>query len=186
MSSLPVSHHYSTQLLPKCLVRRENEHTPKIRVVTIWFGANDACLLPSPQHVPKDTFVDNLRQMISIIRAADPSRETRIILLTPPPVNTYQRGAALAARNPPQACDRKFSTTREYAEAVLAVAAIEHLVVVDIWSEMYEAAEKDEQKLSKFLVDGLHPNEAGYYVRVIVGCLFFAHKTVLARVRTPD
>jgi lysophospholipase L1-like esterase len=159
--------------LPKCLVRRKNEHTPKIRVITIWFGANDACLKPSPQHVPKDTFVDNLRQMISIIRAADPSRETRIILLTPPPVNTYQRGAALAARNPPLACDRKFSTTREYAEAVLAVAAIEHLVVVDIWSAMYEAAEKDEQKLSKFLVDGLHPNEAGYSVRGIVGYLCF-------------
>lgn len=102
--------------------------------------------------------------MISVVRAADTSRETRIILLTPPPVNTHQRGAALAARNPPQACDREFLVTKQYAEAVLAVAAIEHVSVVDIWSAMYEAAEDDEEKLSRFLIDGLHPNEAGYQV----------------------
>ena len=148
----------------KCLTEKKNQHTPKIRVITIWFGANDACLRPSPQHVSLDAFVGNLRQMISAIRAADISRETRIILLTPPPVNTYQRGAALAARDPPQACDREFLVTKQYAEAVLAVAAAEHVSVVDIWSAMYEAAGGDEQKLSEYLVDGLHPNEAGYYV----------------------
>jgi lysophospholipase L1-like esterase len=47
---------------------------------------------------------------------------------------------------------------------VLAVAAIEHVSVVDIWSATYEAAGEDEEKLSRYLVDGLHPNEAGYYV----------------------
>ena len=148
----------------KCLTRKEDEHTPKIRVITIWFGANDACIPPSPQHVPLDEFVANLRQMVSLVRAADPSHETRIILLTPPPVNTRQRGAALAARDPPQACDRKFLVTKQYAEAVLAVAAIEHVSVVDVWSAMYQAAEEDEAQLSRFLLDGLHPNEAGYHV----------------------
>ncbi|KAF8626352.1 hypothetical protein AX15_005008 [Amanita polypyramis BW_CC] len=104
--------------------------------------------------------------MVSLVRNADTSHDqgaaTHIVLMTPPPVNTYQRGAVLAARNPPQACDRKFLTTKQYAKAVLDVAMIECLAVVDVWSAMFEASGEEEHKLSKFLVDGLHPNEAGY------------------------
>lgn len=109
--------------------------------------------------------------MVSIIRAAG---ETRIVLLNPPPVNTFQRGAALAARNPPQACDRDFLVTKEYAEAVVEVAKTEGVPVVDVWSAMYEAAERDERKLESFFHDGLHLNEAGYYVRYgFCLCVFF-------------
>lgn len=52
--------------------------------------------------------------------------------------------------NPPQACDREFSVTKQYAEAVLAAAASEHVAVVDVWSAMYDAVKGDERQLDKF------------------------------------
>jgi lysophospholipase L1-like esterase len=90
------------------------------------------------------------------------SPHTNIILITPPPVNTYQREAELAARNPPEKLDRDFEFTRQYAEAVKSVGLQETVPVVDAWTMMYEAAERDERNLERFLWDGLHLRTEGY------------------------
>ena len=92
------------------------------------------------------------------------SPTTRIILITPPPVNTFQRRAELESRVPPLTLDRDFEVTKAYAESVRVVARSEGVALVDIWSALWEAAGKDEKSLSKFLVDGLHLNEEGYRV----------------------
>ena len=92
------------------------------------------------------------------------SSDTKIILITPPPVNTHQRGADLASRDPPRDLDRQFETTHEYAEAVKSVGAKEGVPVIDIWTVLFDAAGRDERKLSEFLYDGLHLNEKGYQV----------------------
>ena len=56
----------------------------------------------------------------------------------------------------------------------MEVAKTEGVPVVDVWSAMYEAAERDERKLESFFHDGLHLNEAGYYVRYgFCLCVFF-------------
>lgn len=89
--------------------------------------------------------------------------------MTPPPVNTHQRRTVLATQNPPQACGREFLVTKQYAEAVLAVAAAEHVAAVDVWNAMCDAVKGDERKLDRFLHDGLHLNEAGYHVRSTLG-----------------
>lgn len=101
-----------------------------------------------------------------MVRAADTSLAggTRIILITPLPVNIYKRATDLATRNPPQACDREFWVTKQYAAAVLAVAASEHVAAVDVWNAMYNAIKGDERQLDRFLHDGLHLNQAGYHV----------------------
>lgn len=93
------------------------------------------------------------------------SPSTRIILVTPPPVNTYQRGADLLSRDPPKLLDRLFDTTRKYAEAVVGVGEMQGVPVADIWNAIYDASGRDEQALSRFLWDGLHLNAAGYDVR---------------------
>jgi len=145
--------------------RTEQHHVPKVRILTIWFGANDACIKPSPQHVPLPQFVANLKRLVNLVLSPTSSRyspSTHVILITPPPVNTYQRGAALASRNPPVELDRKFEVTREYAEAVKQVGFDENVEVIDIWTGIWEAAGKDERALSKYLEDGLHLNAAGY------------------------
>jgi len=93
------------------------------------------------------------------------SPTTNIILITPPPVNTYQRGGDLQSRNPPQLLDRSFEQTRKYAEAVREVGKQENIPVLDVWSALYDAAGRDERALEQFLWDGLHLNSAGYEVR---------------------
>ncbi|KAF8638911.1 hypothetical protein AX17_001962 [Amanita inopinata Kibby_2008] len=157
---------WAVPVLQQCLAKRSDVvYTPKIRLLVIWFGANDAAVSPSPQHVPLHRFIANLHRIISLVRSAEfptDAQRTHMILITPPPINTYQRGADLTCRNPPQALDRTFETTREYAKAVKRVAATENVAVVDLWTAMFEAAGENERNLSKFLIDGLHPNEAGY------------------------
>lgn len=87
-----------------------------------------------------------------------------MILLTPPPVNTHRRRADLESRNPPLALDRLFDTTRTYAEAVQEVGDEQGVTTVDVWTLIWEAANRDEAALDQFLVDGLHLNGAGYQV----------------------
>lgn len=138
-----------------------------MRVLTIWFGANDACIKPSPQHVPLAAFAANLKQMVDMIKSPKSqyySPATRIILISPPPVNTHARKAALAAREPPLALDREFEITRAYADAVHDVATAEGVAFADVWTAIWGAAKNDEVRLTDFLGDGLHLNENGYDV----------------------
>lgn len=92
------------------------------------------------------------------------SPHTKVILITPPPVNTYQRGAELAARVPPVALDRDFETTRAYADKVSEVGKDLGIPVVDVWNALYDEAHHEEKALSKFMDDGLHLNGEGYEV----------------------
>jgi lysophospholipase L1-like esterase len=137
-----------------------------VQVLTIWFGANDACIPPSPQHVPLDRFKENLRKMIQMVKSPQSdyySPWTKVILLTPPPVNTHTRAADLASRNPPLALDRLFETTKAYAEAVQEVGIEQGVTVVDVWESLWNAT-ADEASLNQYLPDGLHLNGAGYEV----------------------
>ena len=70
----------------------ERQNVPKVQLLTIWFGANDAVLTGEQQHVPLEQYKANLSKLIHMVR--DPSSEyyspeTRIILFTPPPVLTH-------------------------------------------------------------------------------------------------
>jgi len=92
------------------------------------------------------------------------SPTTRIILITPPPVNTFQRRADLESRQPPLTLDRGFDVTKAYAQSVREVAQSEDVALVDVWSALWEAAGGDEMSLTKFLRDGLHLNAEGYRI----------------------
>ncbi|KIK59855.1 hypothetical protein GYMLUDRAFT_44325, partial [Collybiopsis luxurians FD-317 M1] len=145
--------------------REQQKHLPTVRLLLIWFGANDACLIHSPQHVPLAKFASNLKYLVNLVqsdRSEYYSPNTCIVLATPPPVNTYQREADLGSRNPPLQLDRDFETTRRYAEAVRDVAREEGVGLVDIWTKAWDAAGHDERTLSNYLYDGLHLNGAGY------------------------
>ena len=92
------------------------------------------------------------------------SPKTHILLISPPPVNTHQRVAELASRDPPRPCDREFDFTKLYAEAVVNTAQEEGVAVANLWTVLWEAAGKDERALSAYLLDGLHLNAKGYEV----------------------
>lgn len=151
--------------------QHEQKHTPTVRLLTIWFGANDACLKPSPQHVPLDRFVVNLKHIVQMVQSPSSayySPRTKIILITPPPVSTLQRGADLASRNPPLKLDRDFNVTKSYAAAVMQVGQEEGVPVLDIWNLLWKACGEHEEGLSKYLADGLHLNKEGYAVSPVV------------------
>jgi len=147
--------------------QHEQQHVPRVRLLTIWFGTNDACLPGSPQHVPLANFATLLAEMIQTVTSPESphySPITKVILIAPPPVNTFQRGADLASRDPPRELDRSFEVTKSYAEEVLKVGEREGVPVIDLWTRIWEAAGKNEKSLEAFLYDGLHLNEAGYNV----------------------
>ncbi|KAK0210587.1 SGNH hydrolase-type esterase domain-containing protein [Desarmillaria ectypa] len=159
---------WAIPVFEQCFAKQhEQEHVPKVRILTIWFGANDACIKPSPQHVPLGKFTSNIKHLIDLVHSSKSpyySPDTRIILITPPPVNTYQRGADLQSRSPPLALDRLFETTKQYAQAVIDVGREACIPVVDVWAALWNAAGQDEAALREFLSDGLHLNRDGYSI----------------------
>jgi hypothetical protein len=104
------------------------------------------------------------------------SPETRIILITPPPVNTKQWVGT----------PRVFETTRSYAEAVKEVGEKENVPVADVWTKIFDAAGRSEEACEKYLNDGLHLTSDGYNVCAILnsnlsGLLTFKFKDRLPR-----
>ncbi|GES66420.1 GDSL Lipase/Acylhydrolase family protein [Aspergillus terreus] len=139
-----------------------------VKLMTIFFGANDACIPGTFQHVPLDKFKENLRQLIQ--HPAVTAQGTQIIVLTPPAVNEYQMdpgdGSALA---------RTASHTKIYADAAREVATSLGTPVADIWTAFMTAAGWKEgdplagskeipnnAKLQSLLTDGLHLTADGY------------------------
>ncbi|KAF8823427.1 hypothetical protein HHX47_DHR10000294 [Lentinula edodes] len=145
--------------------REQQKDLPTVRLLIIWFGANDSCLVQSPQHVPLRKFASNLKHLVNLVQSPKSdyySPNTRIILVTSPPVNTYQRRANLEARDPPLLLDRDFESTKTYAETVKGIAQEEAVGIIDIWTKMWDAAGHNEQSLSNFLYDGLHLTGVGF------------------------
>lgn len=151
---------YSKQICKQVLAKQhEQHHVPKVKLLTIWFGANDAAPAPFQQHVPIDRYKANLSHLVRMVKSptsAYYSPETRIILITPPPVNTKQWNRP---DNP-----RIFETTKSYAEAVKEVGEKENVSVADIWTSIFDSAGRSEEGCAKYLYDGLHVNSDGYNV----------------------
>ncbi|KAG2157409.1 SGNH hydrolase-type esterase domain-containing protein [Suillus clintonianus] len=138
--------------------QHEQHHVPQVKLLTIWYGANDAAPAPSPQHVPRDRYKTNLSHLIQMVKSptsAYYSPETRIILITPPPVNSKQWNIFIPDS------PRVFETTRSYAAAVKEVGEKENVPVADIWTQMFDGAGRTEEGCSIYLSDGLHLNSAG-------------------------
>ena len=151
-------------------------NVPKIQLLTIWFGANDACIPGEEQHVPLPKYKQNLSNLIHIVK--DPwsmwySPETRVILITPPPINPPQWLEFLRNNGYPERdyFDREFDLTKQYAEACKEVAKVENIPVIDTWTALWEACGHDEKNLSKFMTDGLHLNEKAYKVGASTQCV---------------
>lgn len=153
------------------------EVRPKIALLVIWFGANDAACPPSPQALTLEEFKANLHIMISLLRSPSSpyySPETNILLLTPPPVDAPTRNHELATREPPRSADRDVERTRLFSEAVKEVGVEAGLPTVDTWTAIDEAAKRDGD-LGKYLSDGLHLSQDGY--AVVTGVVTDAIKT---------
>lgn len=142
------------------MTREFSPDAARVRLLTIWFGANDACLPEFRQHVPISRFSENLSAMVRAIRGPESpcySPETRVLFITPPPIHVHSMRADLQPT-------RTFETTESYAEEVRKVGKRESVPIVDAWSKIWEAARKDKEAVKEFFIDGLHLNANGYKV----------------------
>ncbi|KAJ6630657.1 SGNH hydrolase-type esterase domain-containing protein [Mycena sp. CBHHK59/15] len=149
---------WAIPVLEQCLANQhEQQHAPKIRIFAVWFGANDACIKPSPQHIPLPKFIENIKHIVDLIQSPK------------------------SPRSPPLALDRTFDTTKAYADGVKEAAVACQVAVVDIWTELWKAAGGSEPALSKFLCDGLHltPDGYGYVFPALVTWFAFFSRDLL-------
>ncbi|OCT48300.1 Isoamyl acetate-hydrolyzing esterase 1 like protein [Cladophialophora carrionii] len=161
----PMGHEVLQRFLPADSV--PSQMVPRVRLMTIFFGANDACVPGHPQHVPLQRYISSLRDMIS--HPALKLHDTQVILITPPPVDEYQLGGR----------DRTAEHTAKYARAALQIGQDCGLPVLDLWTIFMRragwtegstdalAGSKDAPRsevLGDLLIDGLHLTAKGYDV----------------------
>lgn len=151
------------QLLPTAEQQANSQN--RIRLITIFFGANDAALPFAYQHVPITRYMNNLSQMIDMIQNANSkyyNPNCKILLITQPPVNEVQWRKRCDENG--EKMNRTAEVAKSYAEAAKQIASQYNVPVVDLWSELMVAAEKSN--LSNFLLDGLHLNTNGNRVGI--------------------
>ncbi|KZV53217.1 GDSL-motif lipase/hydrolase family protein [Dorcoceras hygrometricum] len=127
-------------------------------VVIVFFGANDACLPDRSsafQHVPLQEYKQNLHSIVDFIKKQWPS--SRILLITPPPMDEAARLLHPFCDNPSGLPERTNEAAGNYAKACVTVASECGVVAVDLWTKMqqYPGWKK------AYLVDGLHLTENG-------------------------
>ncbi|KAI5283256.1 hypothetical protein KEM52_003449, partial [Ascosphaera acerosa] len=135
----------------------------------VFFGANDACLPGNYQHVPLANYKAALRRIATHPYVT--AQQTKVLLLTPPPVNEHQ----FADAHPPRVAWH----TKQYADACRAVGAALGVPVVDVWGAFmryagwqgqeggpFEGSRElpENPRLRELLSDGLHLTPVGYRV----------------------
>lgn len=133
--------------------------------VTVFFGANDACIEGTLHHVPLQEYISNMDAIVTILKQELPS--STIILITPPPVDettliemNRQKGKSILK-------DRNQENTRRYVDAVKDLGQKYGLSVIDLFSVLHgnidvnAAADSSVEMPKDFLSDGLHLNERG-------------------------
>ncbi|CAB4473795.1 SGNH hydrolase [Rhizophagus irregularis] len=154
---------YNTELakhlLPQLLPKKNNPtKNPKVFLLIIFFGANDAAIQPSVQHVSLEKYKENLKQMINIIKDPDSpyhSPETRILLVTPPPLNEEARVKHKGLK------DRKSDVTAKYAQACVDLANELNVPVLNLWKLMTDKVTLTNVTLNDLLSDGIHFSSFG-------------------------
>ncbi|KAI5796383.1 SGNH hydrolase-type esterase domain-containing protein [Peziza echinospora] len=146
--------------------------TSKIKILTIFFGANDACVPGQYQHVPLDEYKANLKKLAQHQALGD--HRPHILLVIPPPVCEYKMQIHDMTRN--RTTPSRFAAiTKQYADAALEVSRELNIVPINLWGSFMEYAGWREgmplsgsksipqnEKLGELLRDGLHFTPKGY------------------------
>ncbi|XP_065879925.1 GDSL esterase/lipase At5g45920 [Euphorbia lathyris] len=134
------------------------ESAPAPLAVTVFFGANDACLpdrCSAFQHVPISEYKQNLHSIFSFFKKQWP--KTLVIFITPPPIDDDARLKYPYIENPQGLPERTNEYVGAYAEACAGVAEECGSPVVDLWTQMQNSS--DWKKA--YLRDGLHLTWSG-------------------------
>ncbi|XP_026165557.1 isoamyl acetate-hydrolyzing esterase 1 homolog [Mastacembelus armatus] len=141
-------------VLPR-LIHSQNS-ADNIAAVTVFFGANDCALEDKnpQQHVPLEEYLENLKEISSLLASAGVSAD-KVIFITPPPVHEPAWEKECILKGYP--LNRHNSVAGQYAQACVQTAAQCGSDVLDLWTLM----QKGGQDYTDYLSDGLHLSEKG-------------------------
>jgi lysophospholipase L1-like esterase len=136
-----------------------------VRVMMVFFGANDACLPGSAQHVPIDEYAACIKRIVQhdLVRR----QGTKVVLIIPAPVDEYQLSND----------QRTAANTKLYADVCRRIGQELRLPMVDLWSLFMKQAGWDgrselagsrkcerSEVLGELLSDGLHFTAKAYSI----------------------
>lgn len=146
----------------------------KIRLMTVFFGANDAASEGLIQHVPLEEYRTNLHKIIT--HEALRAHNARLILIAPPPICEYKIEDDVR-ENSKVHKRRMAARTKEYADVALQVGQEAGIPTVNLWSAFMKYAGWSEgepllgcktqlrnEKLGALLSDGIHFTSKGYEI----------------------
>ncbi|RDX76812.1 GDSL esterase/lipase CPRD49, partial [Mucuna pruriens] len=125
-------------------------------LVIVYFGGNDS-MHPHPSgdgfHVPLQEYIENMRKIA--IHLMGLSKKTRIIFLSPPPINEAQMHEMLSTLLGQSR--RTNESGRIYSEACLEVCREMNVKAIDLWS----ALQQRHDWLDVCFTDGIHLSPEG-------------------------
>ncbi|KAH8589539.1 SGNH hydrolase-type esterase domain-containing protein [Bisporella sp. PMI_857] len=142
----------------------------------VLFGSNDACFpeAQNGQHVPLDQYKKNLVQIIT--HPAIQAQETRVILVTPPPVEERRLEHRVKSQGYTK-LNRSNKRTKQYADASREVAKDMNVGCLDLWTAfmsragwkpgdpLYGSQDLPENGAIRSLIhDGLHFTPKAYII----------------------
>ncbi|KAJ2783569.1 isoamyl acetate-hydrolyzing esterase [Coemansia javaensis] len=142
-----------------------------VQLCILAFGTNDAAAAPSTQHNPIEKYEQEMRQLVAMLRdpeSAHYSLETRILIVTPPPVSDSMV-KAMAAKDPDY-IPASHSAAKQYAEVAVRVANQTSVAVVDLNAEIDRLVAGQNTTsdhagkhggYDTYLVDGVHLSATG-------------------------
>ncbi|CAM9000749.1 unnamed protein product [Rhodiola kirilowii] len=125
--------------------------------VTVFFGANDACLpnrCSGFQHVPIDEYKKNLQAIVSFFKKRWPA--TEVILISPPPIDDEVRPLYPYVENLSGLPERTNDAAGTFAHAAVEDAKESGVLVIDLWTIMQKNPD-----WKTYLRDGLHLTPSG-------------------------
>ncbi|KAG0633096.1 SGNH hydrolase-type esterase domain-containing protein [Tuber brumale] len=164
---------HALELVPKIIP--PPTATSRIRLITIFFGANDAALPDRSQYVPLDQYAENLKRIVNhpLLVAHSP----KIVLITPPPICEYRTQDNDLAKGI-VGIQRLATNTKKYVDAALEVGKALDIPTVNLWGAFVQYVGGWEEgnplpgskelpkneKLGELLRDGLHFEPKGYQI----------------------
>ncbi|EPS38334.1 hypothetical protein H072_7995 [Dactylellina haptotyla CBS 200.50] len=135
-----------------------------LKLLVIFFGANDAVLPGYGQHVDIKDYIENLKLLVQHQNLKD--HGAKVVIVTPPPICEHKILPWT---------DRKNSVAKQYAEAAISVAEEAGVEVLKLWHVFMDYAGWKEgdpllggidvpqsPELGELLSDGLHLTPKGY------------------------
>lgn len=125
-----------------------------VKYITIFFGANDAAMKTSIQHVPLNLYEEYLNLIVSKAESICPN--AKIIIISPPPVVDEKWVEYCQMKYPSSPVSiRTCDVTRMYSDVAVRVASTRGLRVIDTFKLM------DNTEKESFFCDGLHLSPRG-------------------------